>query len=118
MAGNPNPSPATRFTSENQPADKGRATRKGARDRLSKAFLEELAEDFALHGKATVAKVRTEEPAKYLKLIGDLQKTEIEISTPESTMSDAELQTVYDLLLAGVTPTKLEEAVTDEHPRH
>ncbi len=44
---NPNPSPATRFSADNP----GRAKRKGARDRLSAAFLTALADDFDAHGK-------------------------------------------------------------------
>jgi hypothetical protein len=40
--GNPNPSPETRFSTDNP----GRAKQKGARDRMSTAFLNALADDF------------------------------------------------------------------------
>ena len=40
--GNPNPSPATRISADNP----GRAKQKGARDRLSAAFLTDFADDY------------------------------------------------------------------------
>jgi hypothetical protein len=48
---NPNPSPATRFSADNP----GRAKRKGARDRLSAAFLTALADELHCRTLATVA---------------------------------------------------------------
>ena len=45
--GNPNPSPATRFSADNP----GRAKQKGARDRLSAAFLADFAQTWEELGK-------------------------------------------------------------------
>jgi hypothetical protein len=45
--GNPNPSPATRFSADNP----GRAKQKGARDRFSAALLTDLADTWAQLGK-------------------------------------------------------------------
>jgi hypothetical protein len=56
---NPNPSPKTRFTSDS-PA---RGRQKGARDRLSSAFLIALADHFEEHGEAAIKEVREKDPA-------------------------------------------------------
>jgi hypothetical protein len=55
--GNPNPSPAIRFSADNP----GRAKQKGARDRLSAAFLNDLADDYDAHGKAVIETVRPQD---------------------------------------------------------
>ena len=52
--GNPNPSPAIHFSADNP----GRAKQKGARDRLSAAFLTDFADDYEAHGKAVIETVR------------------------------------------------------------
>ena len=57
---NPNPSPATRFTPGNPGS--GRAKQKGARDRLSVAFLTAFAQDFEQHGESVIQKVRESDP--------------------------------------------------------
>jgi hypothetical protein len=55
---NPNPNPATRFSSENQPEKSGRP--QGLRDRLSKEFTRALSADFETHGETVIQEVRTE----------------------------------------------------------
>jgi hypothetical protein len=55
--GNPNPSPATRFSDDNP----GRAKQEGARDRLSAAFLNDFADDYDTHGKTVIETVRGKE---------------------------------------------------------
>src|SRR5713226_100667 len=62
--GNPNPSPATRFSADNP----GRAKQKGARDRLSAAFLNDFADDYEAHGKAVIETVRGQDPVAYMRL--------------------------------------------------
>jgi hypothetical protein len=48
----------------------GRA--KGSRNKLTEQFLYAIANDFYEHGTEAIAKVRTSDPAAYLKLVGSL----------------------------------------------
>ena len=50
---------------------------KGARSKLSEAFFEALAEDFAENGVAAIIAMRTERPNEYVKAIAALQSKEI-----------------------------------------
>ena len=69
---NPNPSPATRFSSEKQPDRSGRP--QGSRDRLSKEFMRALSADFETHGETVIETVRTSDPATYLRVVASLQR--------------------------------------------
>ena len=95
---NPNPSPATRFSAERP----GRAKQRGARDRMSAAFLATLADDFERHGAAVVAIVRERDPAIYLRIVASLQPKDVEVSRPLESLSDAELLAVIDELRGAV----------------
>lgn len=90
---NPNPSPATRFGAGNP----SRAKQKGARDRLSAAFLKAMADDFDAHGSVAVVKVREEDPATYLRVIASLAPKELELTRPLEAVSDEALQKLIDL---------------------
>lgn len=90
---NPNPSPATRFG----PANPSRGRQKGARDRLSAAFLKALADDFDVNGSVAVVKVREEDPATYLRVIASLAPKELELTRPLEAVSDEALQKLIDL---------------------
>jgi hypothetical protein len=97
---NPNPNPATRFSSENQPEKSGRP--QGSRDRLSKEFMRALSDDFETHGSAVIETVRTSDPSTYLRVVAGLQRQEIELhTTPEERLKEDELEYVYQRLLAG-----------------
>ena len=85
--GNPNPSPATRFSADNP----GRAKQKGSRDRLTAAFLTELAESFELNGKAAIEEVRMKDPSTYLRVVASLLPKEIELKRPLDELSDEDL---------------------------
>jgi len=108
--GNPNPSPAARFSADNP----GRAKQKGARDRMSAAFLNALADDFEAHGKDVVATVRKEDPSTYIRVFASLAPQEIEISRPLDELSDGELaaivQVLTEALRAQVPPAEPEVA--------
>jgi hypothetical protein len=94
---NPNPSPSTRFSSENNPAP-GRGRQKGARDRMSTAFLNALADDFEAHGKGVVATVRKKDPSTYLRVFAGILPKEIEISRPLDGMDDSVLLQAIETL--------------------
>ncbi len=97
---NPNPNPATRFSSENQPDKSGRP--QGSRDRLSQEFMRALSADFETHGTTVIEEVRTKDPAAYLRVVASLQRQEIEVrTTPEERLKDDELEYVYQQMLAG-----------------
>jgi hypothetical protein len=96
--GNPNPSPATRFSATNP----GRAKQKGARDRLSAAFLEAFASDFDEHGKTVIQTVRETDPGTYMRVAAGLlpKQVEVENMTPESGLTDDEVEQMYESLKA------------------
>jgi hypothetical protein len=98
---NPNPNPATRFGADGV-TNPGRGRQKAARDRFSTAFLEDLADDYALYGKAVIETVRTLDPATMLRVYSTLLPKQLEIddSTPESKLTDAELEQLYQMMLA------------------
>src|SRR5260370_21929277 len=113
--GNPNPSPETRFSSDNP----GRAKQKGARDRLSAAFLTALADTFeeangegGSKGLDALKKVRDEDPATYARVVASLQRHEVEVyRTPEERLQDEEVEMVYQAQLA-----KLRAKAADQAP--
>jgi hypothetical protein len=86
--GNPNPSPATRFSADNP----GRAKQKGARDRLSAAFLNDFADDYDAHGKTVIETVRAKDPIAYMRIAAALLPTKVEITeTPLDGLTDEQL---------------------------
>ena len=68
----------------------GRA--KGAKNRLSHAFLTALAEDFEQHGIETLKIARMEKPVEYIRIVAGLMPRELEIMDSRLTdLSDEEL---------------------------
>ena len=73
-----------------QPKSGGR--RKGARDRLSTAFLEALAKDFEEFGDETIRIARLERPIEYLRIVASRAPIEFEITDLRLTeMTDDEI---------------------------
>ena len=64
--------------------EKGRAKTggraKGARNKISTAFLEALAADFEEHGEAAIKIMRVEKPTEYCKIIASILPKEFEIN--------------------------------------
>lgn len=58
---------------------------KGARHRLSTAFLKALADDFEENGVETIARLRKEQPAQYTGVIGKLMPKLMELSGPDGS---------------------------------
>jgi hypothetical protein len=109
---NPNPSPSTRFGVGN---NLQRAKQKGARDRLSAAFLAALAETFeeenaegGTKGLEAIKKVRDEDPAAYARIFASLMPKEFEFKTPESELSDEQVEMLYHEMLARLADKKSE----------
>jgi hypothetical protein len=65
---------------------------KGARNRLSKAFIEALHDDFLGHGASVICRVREEKPDQYLKVIASTLPCDVNLTVnPIGDMSDQEL---------------------------
>ena len=62
-----------------------------ARNRLQGDFLRALAEDFAQHGRATIARAREADPLGYVRLIAQLMPKELELRRPLEEMPEAEI---------------------------
>ena len=70
-----------------------RAKQKGARDRLSAAFLTDFADDYEAHGKAVIETVRGQDPIAYMRIAAALLPTKVEVSEdPVTTLSDEQLE--------------------------
>lgn len=69
---------------------------KGTRNKLGEDFIAALSTDFAEHGSAVIARVRTEAPAAYLKVVASLLPREMKVETvrPLEQMSDDELMAI------------------------
>ena len=63
----------------------------GARNRLTRHFLNALADDFEKHGKQAIVNARKEDPMGYIKTIGALMPKQIEQTQPLDELTDAEL---------------------------
>lgn len=68
----------------------------GSRNKLSEAFLEALASDFDQHGKDVIERVRTEEPAAYLRTIVAIVPKRLEFDTPTDAekLTDDQLEAI------------------------
>lgn len=62
----------------------GGGRRKGSRNKLTERFLDAIANDFTEHGALAIAKVRTEDPAAYLKIVGSLVPRELILQREQS----------------------------------
>lgn len=72
--------------------------RKGARDRISTSFLEELAKDFEEHGAEVIKIARIERPVDYLKVVASVLPKEFEITDSRlEDISDGELDALIEL---------------------
>jgi hypothetical protein len=76
---------------------------KGAKNKLTDLFLSAIADDFAEHGAEALARVRAQDPASYLKIVGSLVPRELVLQREEGPAVDyAELShdELVDLLEA------------------
>jgi hypothetical protein len=72
--------------------------RKGSRDRIATALLEEIARDFEAHGADAVKICRLEKPTEYLRICASLLPREFEITTTTiaNELSDDELESLIE----------------------
>jgi len=89
--GEPQLSPSARFGASE--GNSPRAKQKGARDRLSAAFLTDFADDYEAHGKAVIETVRGQDPIAYMRIAAALLPTKVEVSEdPVTALSDEQLE--------------------------
>ena len=91
-----------------RPKTGGRA--KGAKNRLSHAFLTALAEDFEQHGVEALKIARIERPVEYIRIVAGLMPKEFEIMDSRlADLSDEDL----DAFIAKLRTQLRNPAVTD-----
>lgn len=106
---NRNPSPATRF----KPGATGRP--QGSRDRISQAFLTDLAETWRTHGIKALVYVAENDQSTFVKLPAALLAKEIEIKRPLDGMDDSALLQAIEALteiMRASAPTIAEDGET------
>ena len=98
-----------------RPKTGGRA--KGARNKLSHAFLTALAEDFEAHGIETLKIARLERPVEYIKVVAALMPKELEIMDSHlADLSDEELDVFIAKLRAQLRSPVAEDVGGGEEP--
>jgi hypothetical protein len=103
---NPNPSPATRFGADGT-GNPSRPKQKGARDRLSAAFLNDFADDYEAHGKAVIETVRGQDPIAYMRIAAALLPTKVEVSEdPIAALSERALEHLHLVLDPSIAPAE------------
>ena len=97
-----------------RPKTGGRA--KGAKNRLSHAFLTALAEDFEQHGVETLKIARMERPVEYIRIVAGLMPKELEIMDSRlSDLSDEELDVFIAKLRAQLPGPAVEDVGDGEN---
>ncbi|MBV9842403.1 MAG: hypothetical protein JOY99_12890 [Sphingomonadaceae bacterium] len=67
---------------------------RGARNKLGEAFIADVLADWQQHGPAVIARVRTERPAIYLRVIASILPRELNVRTNElDELTDEQLET-------------------------
>lgn len=94
-SGNPNPilPPAQYRFQPGQSGNPGGST-KGARRRLTGAFLNDLASDYETHGKAALVKLREDDPQAYIAAIVKLCPKELEVTNALDDLDNDALRIV------------------------
>ena len=76
---------------------------KGARNRLSHKFLQDLIADWEANGAAAIRIMRHEDPVAYCKLVGSLVPREVEITANTvAELDDTELDRMISNLRAQI----------------
>ena len=78
---------------------------KGSRDRINKAFVDDLTDDWREHGQKAVEQVRKERPAEYVRIVASL--------LPKEAMVQVNLQNELDQVLLERMKLPIEPKVID-----
>lgn len=73
----------------------------GTRNRITKKFLEALADDFEAHGRDAIAAAREKDPVGYMRAIVALCPHEMIIERPIDGLTDDELADIIEALRAA-----------------
>lgn len=77
----------------------GGGRRKGSRNKLTETFLDAIADDFVAHGADAIAKVRSTDPANYLKIVGSLIPRELIMRREEALVINCTELTDEELII-------------------
>jgi hypothetical protein len=69
-----------------------------SRARLNARFLTALADDFEVHGKRAIERMRVHDPSGYIKTVAFLMPKQFEQTTPMQDLTDEELERGIDYL--------------------
>ena len=69
-----------------------------ARNRLTKAFLENLADDFEANGKAAIELAREHDPMGYIRAVASLMPKELVIERPTDGLTDDQLSAALEFI--------------------
>ncbi len=70
----------------------------GSRNKLTERFLDTIANDFVEHGAEAIAKIRTDDPATYLKIVGSLVPRELILQRERGPLIDISQVTDEELV--------------------
>jgi hypothetical protein len=81
-----------------------RGTLEGSRRAFSVDFIRTLADDFRLHGRQAIEKVRKQQPAAYMKICALLVPREMKVqhTNPVSSLTDEELEQAIAAIKASL----------------
>jgi hypothetical protein len=89
------PAASTAVVQRGRPFRPGRSgnpggRRPGSKNRLTEVFMSAIADDFADHGAKVIARVRRDDPAAYLKIVGTFVPRELVVQRERGPMVDVE----------------------------
>jgi hypothetical protein len=96
---------------------------RGARNKLSRKFLEDLIKDWEENGAGAIKLMRMEDPAAYCRMFASLIPRELTIETSAADLSDEELDAMIQKLRAETLEAMMPEpllidARPDERQRY
>lgn len=81
-----------------------------ARNRLTKAFLEDLADDFEANGKAAIKAAREGDPTGYVRAIASLMPKELIVERPTDGLTDEQLALALEFIRNRIAEIEREQA--------